>query len=187
MGSRMNTSSIAVNFQTTGAATFLGRTIRAASLAMALVGCMAETEGNPKAGQAQQQALVTSDLHAVIRRVGSDVEVEVTAPEPFPDRAMPPVIVIGDKAFGRSRASADGHAETLVFTIDAEEFDALPDNSDVSVGFLSSAARLLSPDLASSGNTPSAAERGPTIRPDQVEAKRRRAGTFRKSRQEVVP
>lgn len=165
----------------------LARTFCAPAVVVLITGCMAETEGNPKPGHSQQQAVAAADLHVTIRRVGSDVEVEVTAPEPFPDRAMPPVLIIGDKAFGRSRSPSDGRTDTLIFTIPSQDFDALADNSDVSLSYLSSAARLSPEPAAGTGNAASAAKAEPRIRPDQAEAKRRRAGTFRKSQEDVLP
>jgi len=114
------------------------------------------------------------------------VEVEVMASRPFPDRAMPPVLVIGDRAFGRSRNPPDGRPDTLIFTIDARDFEALADDSEVTIGFLSSSARLSSPVSPGAGAARASAS-GPHIRPDQVEKTKRRVGKFRKAAGEVVP
>ncbi len=167
----------------------LSRAFAGAILALLLVGCMGKTEGGQIARHSREQPLVASDMRTTVRRVGSVVEVQVTAPDPFPDRAMPPVIIIGDKAFRRSRPPPDGRPDTLIFTIDAREFDALPGDADVIVGYLSSAARLPPPEPPSaSANGAKAPQAEPVVRPDQVQANGRRVlGTFRKSQQEIVP
>ena len=101
---------------------------------------------------------------------------------------MPPVLVIGDRAFANSRNPPDGRLDTLIFTIDAADFDGVTDNAEVSVGYLSSAARLPTPPTGS-GSLGAANTRhtSPTIRPDQVGQTRQRLGTLHKGPMAVQP
>jgi hypothetical protein len=131
-------------------------------------------------------------LVASVRRVGATVEVTVTSSTPFHVGAMPPILVIGDKAFGHGAPPPDGRLDSLTFTLDAAEFDALPENADVSVGYLHGGARLTpgrppAAGLAANGGASAATSRGPAIRPDQVGPNRRSAGNLHKTLMEVRP
>jgi hypothetical protein len=120
-------------------------------------------------------------MQVSIERSASTVEVRVEASEPFPFGAMPPVLVIGDKAFGRSKSPADGRSNVLIFMIDAAEYAALPAGAEVRLGSLKSSARL-APGEPASGSSP---PKGPHIDPSQVEASRR-LGVLQNGR-EVLP
>src|SRR5258706_15590881 len=78
------------------------------------LGCMGQTEGEPGASGSSLQAPASSTLQTTVRRMGDVVEVEVKSDRPFRDSAMPPVLVIGDKAFGRSRNPPDRRLDTLI-------------------------------------------------------------------------
>jgi hypothetical protein len=122
-------------------------------------------------------------MHASIERRAGTVEVRIESTEPFPFGALPPVLVIGDKAFGRSKNPPDGSPNVLIFMLDATEYAALPAGAEVSIGYLSSSARLV-PGKPASGSAPAT---GPRIRPSQVEANRRRLGALRDGGMEVLP
>lgn len=139
------------------------------------LGCMAHVESD--ASESQQELTAAPDVHASIRRVGTLVGVEVTADELAKPTSMPPVLIIGDAAFGRSRHPSDGQRDTRIFMIDAAEFDALPDDAEMTVGHLSPTARL----------EESAKGASPRIRPHQVQSVRKRIGALRNDKQDVVP
>lgn len=162
-----------------------------------LAGCVAQSENNQesptgyaKAPQSASQGLTASDLTVSVRRLGSLVEIEVSAKQPFPDRAMPPILVVGNQAFGRSRNPANGRLDTLIFTLEALEFDGLPEGAEVSLGYLRPKARLVEGGAAASG---AAAARmagrvpGAQVRADQVEPSRRSLGRLNKSSSKVLP
>jgi hypothetical protein len=122
-------------------------------------------------------------MQASIERRAGIVEIRVESTEPFPFGAMPPVLVIGDKAFGRSKHPPDGQLNVLIFMIDAAEYAALPAGAEVSVGYLRSSARLV-PGKPGSGSTPPT---GPRIQPSQVQANPRRLGVLQDGGMEVLP
>lgn len=162
-----------------------------------LLGCVAQPGNNQESSSADatssqsvSQALSTSDLTVNVRRLSSVVEIEVSAKQPFPDRAMPPILVIGNQAFGRSRNPASGRLDTLIFTLEVSEFDGLPEGAEVSLGYLRPKARLVEGAAASaSAATARMAGRAPTpsVRADQVESSRRSLGRLNKSSSKVLP
>ncbi len=60
-----------------------------------------------------------------IQTTEEGVEIELTSSRPFPVRALPPVLRIGERDFWRSRNPDDGRLETLIFLVPAEDFEAL--------------------------------------------------------------
>ncbi|MEM9554255.1 MAG: hypothetical protein AAGC60_08345 [Acidobacteriota bacterium] len=65
---------------------------------------------------------------------GEWVEIQVTSDdEPFPVRALPPVLTIGDTTFTRSLNPADGRLETLIFLAPAKSFAALETGASMRV------------------------------------------------------
>jgi hypothetical protein len=160
-----------------------------------LSGCVAQSENSQDspsghASQSVSQALAASDLTVSVRRLGSVVEIEVSAKQPFPQRAMPPILVVGNQAFGRSRNPANGRLDTLIFTLEALEFDGLAEGAEVSLGYLRPKARLVEGGAASSG---AAAARmagrvpAPRVQAEQVEPSRRSLGRLDKSNATVQP
>jgi hypothetical protein len=163
-----------------------------------LAGCVAQSENSQESpagfsngpSQSASQALVASDLTVSVRRLGSTVEIEVSAKKPFPDRAMPPILVVGNQAFGRSRNPANGRLDTLIFTLEAPEFDGLAEGAEVSLGYLRPRARVVEGAPASAGAAAArTAGRVPAarVRADQVEPSRRSLGRLDKSSSKVQP
>jgi hypothetical protein len=70
-----------------------------------------------------------------VERVADGVEIEVASSEPFPVRAMPPLVRVGDQVFGRSRSPADGSLNALIFMLSDEEFGQTSTGDPVSVGY----------------------------------------------------
>jgi hypothetical protein len=164
-----------------------------APLALAAMGCMSPSEaGNSSPATVTVQASQamranSSSLKAIVRRSPTVVEIEVTSSTPFLNGAIPPVLVIGDKAFGLSRTPPDGRNTTMIFLLTASEFDALVDAKEVSVGYLGAGAIVTTGQPPQMGRANAAAVQfGPEIRPDRVTA-RRRVGQFNKSLLEVTP
>ena len=61
--------------------------------------------------------------------IGEWIEFELWSSEPFPTRALFPVVRIGLRDFSRSSYGPDGSLNTLIFFIPREEFDLLsPDD-----------------------------------------------------------
>jgi hypothetical protein len=155
------------------------------------VACAAQTESSTEpprraATVATEATERNARLEVTLERQATKVEARVVSAAPFHDHAMPPVLVIGDRAFGRSRHPPDGQANVLIFTIDAAEYDALPEGAEVSFGYLSPSARLvsnrpLSPFAAGTGRA------SPHIEPGQVQANRRRVGVLQTRNLEVTP
>jgi hypothetical protein len=143
-----------------------------------------ERLANPKARETTVALTTSSNMKATIRRLGATVEIEVTSNSPLGAGAMPPVLVIGDRAFGRSRNPPDGRLETLIFTIDASEFDALSDSSQVSVGTLHPSARLSAPPPAGGAQNMTSQ---PLITPQQVAPNQQVLGRLRKATMDVAP
>ena len=84
-----------------------------------------------------------------LTRAGDWIEFAVWSREPFPMRALFPVMRIGDHEFSRSSyADADG-LNTLVFFIPQEDFESLESGDPVSVYYGVADAQLRS-DLESS-------------------------------------
>jgi hypothetical protein len=168
----------------------LQRLAATACLSVLSVACVAQTESNKQ--QPSRQTAVRSDatehsnrMEVSIERHATTVEVRVVSQAPFQDHAMPPVLVIGDRAFGRSNHPPDGQANVLIFTIEAAEYDALPEGAEVSVGYLSPSARLAPEQRLSRSATTGAS--GPRIEPNQVQANtRRRAGVLHTRNLEVT-
>ena len=163
------------------------RTTLGITAAAFLLGCMTQSEGGATTVKdSPQHNHVPKDLNATVRRLGDLVEIEVRASHRFPDRAMPPVLVVGDRAFARSRNPPDGRADTLIFTMPAADFDGLPNDADVSIGYLSPSARLATSPPPYAAGAPLTWESMPRIRAEQVESARRRVGKFRKAEQEIL-
>jgi hypothetical protein len=70
-----------------------------------------------------------------IERVSDGVEIEVTSSKPFPVRAIPPLLRVGDHVFGRSRSPADGSLNTLIFMLSDAEFAQTSNGDRVSVAY----------------------------------------------------
>jgi hypothetical protein len=70
-----------------------------------------------------------------VERVDDGVEIEVTSSEPFPVRAMPPLLHVGELVFGRSRSPGDGRLNTLIFMLSDEEFAQTSVGDPVGVGY----------------------------------------------------
>jgi len=71
------------------------------------------------------------DSNRQVRLTATDewIEFEFWSSEPFPVRALFPVVRIGTRDFSRSRYGDDGRLNTLIFFIPREEFDLLnPDD-----------------------------------------------------------
>src|SRR5947207_235729 len=102
-----------------------------------------ESSAPPEKTSQIASALQAVNLRATIRRLGNLVEIEVNSDKPFLVASMPPVLVVGGKAFSHSRHPDDGRTDTLIFSVDTTEFDALPDGAEISVGYLSPSARLI--------------------------------------------
>lgn len=83
---------------------------------------------------AQRSAGAPARAAATLRRAGSDYEILVESPEGFPLRAHDPVLEIGDARFKRYRYPDPNNRFALVYTLSAQEFDALPDGASISVG-----------------------------------------------------
>lgn len=150
-----------------------------------LIGCMSPTDADTEMrgqelNRVSEKPSEVHEVRASVRRSGDIVEVEVLADQPFRFGAMPAVLVVGDRTFSRSRHPPDGRLDTLIFMIDAAEFDALEDGAEASVGYLDSGAELDEPPPNARG-----AARMPNIRPDQVDQKRD-LGKFRKNRLEIA-
>jgi hypothetical protein len=152
------------------------------------MGCMSGPDSTPEGPSEVRQPLsapATSGLRASVRRTSTTVEIEVTSDTPFQNGALPPVLVIGDQAFGLSRTPPDGREDTLIFLLTPAELDAVADG-EVRVGYLAPGARLSLPPQRSAGGGALSAQTSPQIRPDQV-ARQRRVGVLRKRTLEVVP
>lgn len=70
-----------------------------------------------------------------IRARGSAIEIEVQSSREFPVGGQIPVLLVGTKEFAKSRHPEDGSLNTLIFTLEADEFEQLPDGEAVTVGF----------------------------------------------------
>lgn len=133
------------------------------------------TDATDEAEVARAVAIGTS-----VQRKADTVEVTLHSERPFEVGAMPAVLVIGERAFGRSYFGDDGDLKTLVFVLDAREFDELPEAAQISFGHLDPAAEL--PDVPPDAR---GAARSPRIRPDQVKGRGLRLGALRKSQLEI--
>ena len=83
------------------------------------------------------QVMTGTEVNVVksIRASGSAIEIEVQSSTEFPVRGEVLVLAIGKKEFSRSNPSPDGSLNTLIFVLDAEEFEKLPDGEPITVGF----------------------------------------------------
>jgi hypothetical protein len=70
-----------------------------------------------------------------IRTVNSGVEIELFSTEPFPARALFPILCAGAHEFWTSRSGADGSLNTLIFSLTAEEFAATRTGDRLSVQY----------------------------------------------------
>jgi hypothetical protein len=70
-----------------------------------------------------------------IRSVDRAVEIELHSTREFPVRAEVVVLRIGTREFLLSRPPADGSLHTLIFTVAAEDFAAVPDGAPVVVKY----------------------------------------------------
>jgi hypothetical protein len=141
-------------------------------------------EARTGASTAASGATSAGGLTATVRRVGGVVEVEVSSDTSLGDGAMPPILVIGDRAFRRSRNPPDGRLETRIFTIDAAAFDALPEGAEMSLGTLHPSARLTVPPA---GGTADGTPAAPAVTPQHVAPGRRLLGHLSRARMEVAP
>jgi hypothetical protein len=69
------------------------------------------------------------------------IEIEVRSSRPFPVRALPPVLRIGNREFSRSRHPDDGRLDTLIFRIPLEDFAELTSKDPVTVFYALSPGR----------------------------------------------
>jgi hypothetical protein len=118
-------------------------------------------------------------IRSSVRSTDDGVEVEIQADRPFEFGAMPPVLVIGNSAFVRSRYPADGNLHTLIFVIAADEYEALSSDARVSFGYLKSSV-----EFEFSPNQKGAAI-APKMRPDQVKEPHLQLGNLRKRQMEI--
>ena len=83
------------------------------------------------AAAAQDESEEASDGAGAVnelRRIetkGVEVEIEIRSSKPFPVRALPPVLRIGDLDFTASRNPDNGRLDTLIFFVPAEDFAAI--------------------------------------------------------------
>lgn len=155
-------------------------------------GCVSQPERSPEGGSQQSKLATTpasgsAALRATVRPTGRTVEVEVSSNQPFRDTALVPVLVIGDHVFSSSRNPPDGRLDTLIFSIDKAEFDALPDATDISVGYLAPSARLTAGRPGNSAGPTTTAVSTPQVRLDQVQPARSHIGKLEKASLEVRP
>jgi len=115
-----------------------------------------------------------------VRRTGDTVEIELQSDRPFDYGAMPPVLVVGSKAFWRSHFGADGSLNTLVFVVDATDYATLNSDAPVSFGYLDPSADFEPPSRGAKGLAKAA-----EMRPDQVKDPRT-IGTLRRDRMEIA-
>lgn len=101
-------------------------------LSAALVSCAGDEDAANPANSAQQAFSAVNTIKS-INPVAATVEIEVHSTKPFPVRALPPVLKIGDKRFRMSRPPKDGSLHTLVFSLNASEFAQLHDGDPVVV------------------------------------------------------
>jgi hypothetical protein len=70
-----------------------------------------------------------------IHAIGPRIEIEIHSVQPFPVRAIPPVLRIGAREFHFSRSPDDGDLHTLIFLLSPAEFAQLSSGEDVSVHY----------------------------------------------------
>lgn len=172
----------------------VGKALGVGLLWLVAAGCMSSggsgMESSERPAQVSQNvsAKKAPGTRAIIRRTNSTVEIEVTSDQPFSNAAIPPVLVIGDNTFGRSRTPVDGRQDTVIFVIDAADFDKLPDGGNVTVGYLGPNALVAAPVASSARRAAMAADTvsAPKIRADRV-VEQRPIGLFSKNTLEVKP
>ena len=71
----------------------------------------------------------------MVRRAGSDFEIELQSPQGFPVRAFDPVLRVGNSEFHKSRPSTTAGEFGVVFAVPSADFDALVNGSAISVGY----------------------------------------------------
>jgi hypothetical protein len=70
-----------------------------------------------------------------IRAADTRIEIEVWSPDPFPVRALSPVLRIGQREFTLSRHPDGGDLHTLIFILTVEEFGRVSSGEDVTVHY----------------------------------------------------
>ena len=85
---------------------------------------------------AAEQNMGARDVNVVksIRARGPAIEIELHSSREFPVGGQVLVLTVGKKEFAKSRHPADGSLNTLIFTLDADEFEQLPDGETMTVG-----------------------------------------------------
>jgi hypothetical protein len=73
--------------------------------------------------------------NVIVRRAGSDYEIEVRSPGGFSPHALDPVLYIGAAEFRKYRMSSEVGEYGAVFMVPAAEFDALADGSAITIGY----------------------------------------------------
>jgi hypothetical protein len=147
-----------------------------------MLGCVSSSEDPDSASKQQDLAEPVATavgpadpvIRSSVRRNADTVEVELRSDRPFEFGAMPAVLVIGDMAFGRSHFAADGNLRTIVFVLEAKDYDALSSDAPVSFGYLDSGAAFDSSAIGARGAGM------PKIRPDQVKGQRLQLGKLRR-------
>ena len=84
----------------------------------------------PPSGQAGEANAIIA-----IRAVPDGIEIEVRSDRPFPARALPAVLVIGEREFHGSRYPRDGRKNTLIFLLSREEFAGVSSGDLVTVKY----------------------------------------------------
>lgn len=107
---------------------------RKASLALALSFLALMLGASPSSDSTSEEESPTNTIRA-IRVVARGVEIEVHSTRPFPIRALPAILRVGDQEFIRSRYPKGGGLDTLVFLLSREEFDALASGDPVAVQY----------------------------------------------------
>jgi len=90
----------------------------------------------PGGGDGRRCAKVDSDAVNVQQRLTSTnegIEFELWSSVPFPVRALPPILRIGDRDFLSSRHPDDGRLDTLIFLIGVEDFESLTASDPVAI------------------------------------------------------
>lgn len=102
------------------------------------------TQAKPSAARLKPGAVSAPRVvHASIRSAANTYEVEVQSPKGFSPRAFDPVLRIGDKEFSNYRESAQVGEYGAVFRVERKDFEALSDDSAVSVSYGRGIARPL--------------------------------------------
>ncbi len=83
------------------------------------------------------QVMTGTEVNVVksIRASGFAIEIEVHSSTKFPVRGEVVVLAIGKKEFSKSKPAPDGSLNTLIFVLDPEEFEKLPEGEPMTVSF----------------------------------------------------